>query len=396
MRNIRPAALGVALLALAIALPSAPALADHRDEAAETVLLTPVVIGIEHRPIPVFGSDGRYHEEYELFLTNATPKVATIQKAEVLDGDGSVILALDAAQVASRLAVTGRSSETPVLTALQSGHLYLHVIVDRESDVPRRVSHRLTVALEGVQDPVVETGGETRYAPPTDLVLDPPLKGDRYIAADGCCDSIRHVRALLSLNAKFRLSQRFAIDFERLDAQNHIVTGDVSNPANYKIYGEPIYAPANARVSFALDGLPDSPPGQLPPGLSIQEADGNHVILDLGDGRYALLAHMKPGSVKVRTGQRVRRGQQLGNVGTSGNSSEPHLHFHVMDGPSGLLANGVPYTFRSFRATQKGASTHDFDVAAATGAPLPLVPVDGNAQRRWALPLDLWIVDFPQ
>ena len=67
---------------------------------------------------------------------------------------------------------------------------------------------------------------------------------------------------------------------------------------------------------------------------------GNHVVLDLGSGEYALLAHLRRGSVRVRPGQRVRRGETLGRCGNSGNSSEPHLHFHVQDRPSSSARHG--------------------------------------------------------
>nr|BFE35476.1 hypothetical protein GCM10010200_077270 [Actinomadura rugatobispora] len=72
---------------------------------------------------------------------------------------------------------------------------------------------------------------------------------------------------------------------------------------------------------------------------------GNHVVLDLGDGAYAVLAHLRRGSVRVRKGQRVRAGDVLGEVGNSGNSSEPHLHFHVMDSPRHMVAAGLPFAF---------------------------------------------------
>ena len=146
----------------------------------------------------------------------------------------------------------------------------------------------------------------------------------------------------------------------------------------------------------AVDGLPDSPPGAMPAGIALEETDGNHVVLNLGHGRYALYAHLKPGSVRVKKGDLVRRGQVLGLVGTSGNSSEPHLHFHVIDGPSPLASNGLPYKLRRFTPTSRGVSTAAFDQAILDGQPIPIGPVSGPAQRESVLPLDLWIVDFPR
>ena len=72
---------------------------------------------------------------------------------------------------------------------------------------------------------------------------------------------------------------------------------------------------------------------------------GNHVVLDLGGGVFAALAHLRRGSLLVRRGDRVAAGQQLAKCGNSGNSTEPHLHFQLMDHPSVLRAAGLPVRF---------------------------------------------------
>jgi murein DD-endopeptidase MepM/ murein hydrolase activator NlpD len=76
---------------------------------------------------------------------------------------------------------------------------------------------------------------------------------------------------------------------------------------------------------------------------------GNHVVLDLGGGVYAALAHLRRGSVRVRPGDRVAAGQKLAACGNSGNSTEPHLHFQLMDHPSVLLAAGPPVAFDHYQ-----------------------------------------------
>jgi murein DD-endopeptidase MepM/ murein hydrolase activator NlpD len=201
----------------------------------------------------------------------------------------------------------------------------------------------------------------------------------------------------LALNGRAFDSQRFAIDWEQLDPNARIYVGANSkDPNSYVIYGQPAYAVADARVIAAVDGLPDSPIGSFPAGLPIDKADGNHVVLDLGEGHYVLYAHFAPYSVQVHEGQFVHRGQVLGKVGTSGNSSEPHLHFQVTDGPSTFLSSGVPYLLPKFTATHAGASTKAFDQAIIDGKPIATVPLPGPPEHERELPLDLWIVDFPQ
>ncbi|QZY16849.1 M23 family metallopeptidase [Streptomyces decoyicus] len=93
---------------------------------------------------------------------------------------------------------------------------------------------------------------------------------------------------------------------------------------------------------------------------------GNHVILDLGDGTYALYAHVRRGSLTVRTGDRVRAGQPLGQCGDSGNSSEPHVHFQLMDGVDLKTAKGVPFTWRGIGVPPNGEL---FDAEEPAGTP---------------------------
>ena len=73
----------------------------------------------------------------------------------------------------------------------------------------------------------------------------------------------------------------------------------------------------------------------------------NYVILALGNGGLAFYAHLQPGRLRVKPGDRVRRGQVLGLLGNSGNSDAPHLHFHISDANS-LESEGLPYVFDSF------------------------------------------------
>lgn len=355
--------------------------------------LTPLVMQPASPPIPFKGGDGRYHLVYELYLDNFTGGRAAVGALQVLDaGSGAVMADFPAAQVAARTVVRDRQAVPGQFGASQLGILYLHVILDAQRAMPQALEHRLTVTAEDLT--TTATAARLAVLPPTELVLDPPLRGVGYIAGDGCCDSTRHIRATLALNGGAFTAQRFAIDWEQLDSQGRIYAGDPKDPASYVIYGKPAFAVADARVVAAVDGMADSPVGALP-NLTVDQADGNHVILDLGGGRFALYAHFKPHSVQVHEGQYVKRGAVLGMVGTSGNSSEPHLHFHVMDGPSALMANGVPYLLREFSATRRGVSTTAFDKAIEDGKPVATEVLPGAAHHEREMPLDLWITDLP-
>src|SRR5262249_14868499 len=104
--------------------------------------------------------------------------------------------------------------------------------------------------------------------------------------------------------------------------------------------------------------------------------------------------HMQPGSLRVRAGDRVRRGQVLGLVGNTGNSVAPHLHFHVMDGPSALDSNGLPYEIDAFTVTGHTPGTAAFDAAEEQGTPLAITPVNPPAAVPHPPPPHQHIVRF--
>lgn len=134
--------------------------------------------------------------------------------------------------------------------------------------------------------------------------------------------------------------QRFALDFLVLEeGVSH--TGDGSQLDQYHCWGRPIIAPAAGTVVTALDGLPDQEIGSMDPANAV----GNHVILDMGADEYAFFAHLQKGSVAVAEGDRVEPGQKLGACGNSGNSSEPHLHFHLQDSAVFGEGDGLPVAF---------------------------------------------------
>lgn len=139
--------------------------------------------------------------------------------------------------------------------------------------------------------------------------------------------------------------QRFAYDFLILK-DGRSFTGDGTREADYFCWGKPVLAPAGARVVAVERLLADNPPGIM----DAANPAGNHVILDLGEGEYALLAHLKANSITVEKGDHVAKGQRLGSCGNSGNTSEPHLHFHLQDEPEFGEGSGLPAFFEDYTA----------------------------------------------
>jgi hypothetical protein len=208
---------------------------------------------------------------------------------------------------------------------------------------------------------------------------------------NGCCDPPNaHRGATLSINGTVHAAERFAIDFVQLGDNRATAQGDPGVTGSYGYFGDEIHSVAPGRVVGLQDGLPEATPGALPSGQTVQSAGGNYVVVDLGRGRYAFYAHMQPGSLKVKVGDRVTAGQVLGVLGNTGNSDAPHLHFHIMDGPSPLLSNGLPFVFTRF--TGEGRVTDEVALATAQVTPVDTTALAGTHTKE--MPLDLEVVGF--
>lgn len=359
--------------------------------------MTPLLGAVPFAPVPFAGSDGKTHMVYELAVTNFTSAAMTIGDLKIEDGEsGRTVGELDAAQLKDRLQPAGSRQGADHLEAGQAGTIFIHLIVDNGS-APKTLVHEVaatSAAMPPGKDKLTERLATTKVDERTLPVLSPPLRGEQYIAADGCCDAVRHTRALLPVNGQTYLAQRYAIDYEQADAQNRIFAGDPRNPASYAIFGKEVHAVADGTVVGARNDLAEQTPGIYPANIPIDEADGNYVVLDVGNGFFVNYAHMQPGSVRPKVGDKVKRGDVIGLVGNTGNSVAPHLHLHVMDGPSPLASQGLPYLVDRFAVTAQVASTKDFDASEGEGVPLVLTPGLTSTEHTDELILDQNVVTF--
>jgi murein DD-endopeptidase MepM/ murein hydrolase activator NlpD len=139
--------------------------------------------------------------------------------------------------------------------------------------------------------------------------------------------------------------ERFAYDF--LIARNGVSHSGAGHAnTDYYAFGQPVLSPAAGTVIDAVDGIADNEPGTA----ASAEALGNHVIIDHGDGEFSFLAHLQHGSVTVHPGDHVDAGTVLGRCGNSGNSTEPHLHYHLQSTQTFQLGAGMPAQFEHYAA----------------------------------------------
>lgn len=158
-----------------------------------------------------------------------------------------------------------------------------------------------------------------------------PIADGRFVVAHG--GGI----GLLNHHSGHR-AQHHALDIGAVNPAGFRAGGVLpGDPTGYAVFGKTVTSPCDGRVVSVMDGLPD----QRPPMTDRAHAAGNHVVLAC-NGLRVELAHFRRGSIAVAAGDRVAAGQPLGQVGNSGNSTEPHLHIHAVDPRTGA---GVQIAF---------------------------------------------------
>jgi murein DD-endopeptidase MepM/ murein hydrolase activator NlpD len=144
-------------------------------------------------------------------------------------------------------------------------------------------------------------------------------------------------------------NQQFALDLLGVDESGKTQRGGGTRNEDYYAFGREVLAPADGTVIEVIGGVRDNAPGSMNP----YSAVGNCVLIEHRNEEVSVLAHLKLGSVVVKVGDKVKRGQFLGKCGNSGNSSEPHLHYHLQNSP--VLQDGLGIQC----AFQKGVVTVD-------------------------------------
>jgi murein DD-endopeptidase MepM/ murein hydrolase activator NlpD len=370
-----------------LALVAAIALAPGAVRAQPASFPPPLGLRVPKPPTLGTGDNGSFLV-YELHVTNFSNRPMTLRQVDVTTGDAArrTLLTLADTALQRRIARPGTTINIPDRPTIGAGLravVYIWVPVSA-SGAPTSLSHHLTVAVGTGDSARVETlDGPSVPVARGVAEIGPPLRGGPWLAANGPSNESGHRRALIVVGGVPAIAQRFAIDYVKMGTDNSTHTGDPLKNENYHAEGNDALAVGDGRVVEVKDSIPENVPGMnsraVP--ITLETVGGNHVIIDLGNGRYAFYAHLKPGSIRVKVGDQVRRGQVVGLVGNTGNSTEPHLHFHISDAPSPLGSEGLPYAMDAFEIVGRcGSFTNGCDRAAAKTVRRQ-VPLDGTLVR---------------
>ena len=281
---------------------------------------------VPFEPTP-FPSGPHLYLAYEVHLTSYFPFPLSLRRIEALDReaqDGQPIAVFEGDQLEKILQPLSGAPSDPqgrlVNGAGQSTIAYMWIEFDHGSRTPSSLVHRVNTDLGEVEGAMIATRNKQLR------VLGPPLEGIDWIADDGPStdDDNHHRRGVVILDGRAVDSRRYAIDWMQVEG-GQAYSGDARDLHSYHCYGKPVLAVADGRVFTARDGLPENTPGHgdafhpaIP--ITLDTIAGNTITLDIGGGQFAYYLHLQPGSLRVKAGDHVRRGQVLARVGASGDA----------------------------------------------------------------------------
>jgi hypothetical protein len=335
------------------------------DEALTHLPLTKMVFPAVHTSIEptVVRVDGHDVLCYELYVVNMSATPAELSRVEVLDGSQTLLDQSGAALIAAlrHTAKTQPAAGTEgVIASGEQVVFYAWVILPEGRNAPTKIHHALTMQQQGGTDALRIVTDPIAVKPAT-VVIQSPLRGSNWLAGNGPGNTSGHRRGIIPIDGAARVPQRFAIDWVQVGKDGKTFSGDEKKNESYLCYGQKVHAVASGVVTEVKDDIPQNVPGidsrAVP--ITLETVGGNHIILDIGNGVYAFYAHLQPGSLKVKLGDHVKTGEVIALLGNSGNSTEPHLHFHLIDRSSPLGGEGLPFAYPSYELLGKGSLEGD-------------------------------------
>lgn len=238
-----------------------------------------------------------------------------------------------------------------------------------------RVAHRGLILVTNQQFSPEENHYKTtlntsRFGQQTYFHISLPFRGEWHIS-QGYNGGITHIG-----------EWQHALDFDIVNHQNKSYNGEGFNLKDYLCYELPIIAPAAGVVFEVVSDVEENPVG----GVNLEQNWGNTVIIKHGEGFYSKLSHLKTGTIEVKQGDHVAKGDFIGKLGNSGRSPEPHLHYQLQTTPFigsktlpypisyYLKKNGNNYDLIEFRTPLEGEKIKNIDIDSGIKKAFNFIP----------------------
>lgn len=290
---------------------------------------------------------------YELRLTNFAADSVVIKKLEVINlADSVVIASFDEEELKGRFSLIEKSQDKDknILPPNSSGVIYIELALGKNSSEIRLKHHLESEIKQRTQSKLFPVWGAfVKFPKKPAVILGAPLRAGFWAAVYDPSWERGHRRVFYTVDGKTSLPGRFAIDFIRLNDEGRYAVADENFIKNWFGYANEVIAVKDGVIASISDVFPESPTLSEHPKYPPEKATGNYVSINIGNNLVAFYEHLKPGSIRVKPGQKVKKGDVIALLGFTGQTTGPHLHFHVANKNSPLGAEGISFAFEKFK-----------------------------------------------
>lgn len=291
--------------------------------------------------------NGRQIAYYEIQLMNFSKDTFLLKNLQVINiSDSSIHHSYRDSVLADKLYTVQRMADKNTILPGAIGVLYLEIDTNEDK---LDITHRLQLAPYKNPTATFEVIGAALNLKASSLILGTPLKGT-WAAIYNPAWATGHRRTVFTVDGKARIPGRYAIDFIKVNAEGNHAIGEENEIKNWLGYGSDVYAVADGEVCTVVNSFAESATisGHKNTTIPTEKGAGCFLSVKIGDSIYSFYEHLKPGSIVVSPGQKIKKGDRIAALGYTGHSMGPHLHFHIANNNSSLGAEGIPFTFEEF------------------------------------------------
>ena len=337
--------------------------------------------------------DGRPIVYYELYITNFGSDTIFLKTLQILDLKSHTPLAsFDNEALKKKVGRIGTQGKgnSAVLPSGSSCVVYIELDIKNQNG-GNLLAHSLK--FETLKMGMITSDSVTFIAVTNEknrpLVLGPPLRNGTWAAVYDPSWRTGHRRVIYTVDGHACIPGRFAIDFIKLDKMGRLAKSNNDITKDWYGYGADVLAVADGVVASVRNDFLETPTVSGRERVSPERATGNYISLRIGNGEFAFYEHLKPGSIKVKAGQNIKKGQVIAALGFTGQSDGPHLHFHLASKNSPLGAEGIPFNFEHF--TYLGKYNN---IDSLGKSPWAAIKQPGNRIRVRERPLPNSVISF--
>lgn len=353
---------------------------------------TAILVSPIHEAQVVRGDDGMDHVEYELLVVNAVEQPVTLTSLTVFGPAAKELTRIEGPVLVA--ATQTLLDKKPMTEIAASAAVSVDVdLILSPGTAPERVTHRLEYRVPAATstavfvDPPIINGPEVAINRRPAIVIKPPVKGNGWLATTACCTPNVHRDLRIVVDGRrIETGETFAVDWGLLKG-DRVYEGDGSKNEQFYAYGADVFAVANGTVVSIQDGKPETTPNKAMTPKTKSDFGGNQIFLEIAPNVFAVYAHLQPGSLRVKVGEKVKVGAPLAKIGNTGPSLGPHLHFGLLNRPDIFTGRSLPFVIDSYTV----AGTVDFKASQGD-----TVAITSNSKQvRSVYPLYGSIQNFP-